>query len=101
MIAGKILKRFNAFGQNRHGGVPVQMALVFGAAGILAAVLMTPLLQESAQRYAGNDGYGVDQTLTGSIGPGQRYTIRKSVLSPEPEIFCGPSSSSSCGKARR
>ena len=67
----------------------MQMALAFGVVGIAAAVLLTPVLQDASDDVASNDPFGVDLTVTGSVARANRYVIRQSVLSAEPEIICG------------
>jgi Flp pilus assembly pilin Flp len=69
------------------GGASVQVALMFGAAGIAMALLAAPLVQGVAERHAATTG--VDTMATGSIQPAKRYTIRRSVLHGGEETLCG------------
>lgn len=75
--------------RDERGAAPIRMALIFSAAAIAGAVLLTPLLRDATQKIASSEAFGIDRTLTGSVRKADRYTIRQSVLSPEPVIICG------------
>ena len=75
------------FLRNEGGNASVQVAMIFGAAGIALALLGAPLMQGAAERFA--SGAYLDRTTTGSIAPASRYTVRRSVLHGGEEIVCG------------
>lgn len=89
------------FRHDRRGGLPMQMALIFGAVGVAAALLLAPALEETTRQYAADDGFGIDRTVTGSVRRAERYTIRRSVLSDRPEIICGRGAAPACGRDAR
>jgi hypothetical protein len=66
----------------------LRIALLFGAAAIAFALVAAPLADRSTRSLiAGNDE--LDTMSTGSIGaPGANYTIRRSVLQPNPKSVC-------------
>lgn len=53
----------------------LRAALLFGSAGVALALILSPI----ADRYS-KVSNRLDYTATGSIGQGERYTIRRSVL---------------------
>lgn len=66
----------------------LQIALLFGAIGVAVALLATPALDSAAKRYASSE-YGIDETVTGAIsGNNNKYIIRRSVLSADPQRIC-------------
>ena len=77
-------------------GIAMRFALVFGAIALGAAVLTAPLMQNAADLYAENRGFGIDRVLTGSIDKPERYTVRKSVLTQRTERICGVGNVYSC-----
>jgi hypothetical protein len=81
------------FIRDARGMAAMDTALWFGAVGLALAVFAAPLLDHAVQTYAQNRSFGIDRTLTGSVdGGGDRYTIRRSVLTEEPQILCRASS---------
>lgn len=72
-----------------QGWRPVHMALMFGAAAVAMALLLTPLFDRGSDSHFAN-AYNLDRTSTGSIAPRgtQVYTIRRSVLQPSPDSVC-------------
>ncbi len=75
------------FLRNECGSASVQVALVFGAAGIALALVGAPLMQGAGNRFA--SGASVDRTTTGAITTTNRYTVRRSVLHGGEEVVCG------------
>ncbi|MEO0328460.1 MAG: hypothetical protein AAF217_07650 [Pseudomonadota bacterium] len=67
------------FLRNRSGETSIRMALVFGMAVIVITIVATPMLDKTSRQYAGNFN-GIDNTITGSVKPVKRYTIRKTVM---------------------
>lgn len=72
-----------------HGWSSIHVALMFGAAAVAMALLLTPLFDRGAEGYVAQFG-DLDRTTTGSTSRGgtQVYTIRKSVLQPSPDSVC-------------
>jgi hypothetical protein len=69
----------------------LKVALLFAGAGVLSALILTPILTvDGSTRMAfAPDAY--DNIITGSIPaqrPGRAYTIRKSVLQDTPDSIC-------------
>jgi hypothetical protein len=63
----------------------LRIALLFGSAAVALALIAVPLLEgRVSDRPAG----GVDLMSTGSIGTGETYTIRRSVLQSSPDAVC-------------
>jgi hypothetical protein len=87
------------FVRHNGGGMTIQAALLFCAAGLALALLGAPAL-ESATTYliaARQDRQeGIDQTTTGSVPASGRYTIRKSVLWSSPQVVCETKGSPVC-----
>jgi Flp pilus assembly pilin Flp len=76
------------FAGDERGGASVQAALLFGAVGVAMALLAAPMLQGAVERHASGDAFSLDSTTTGSIGQGNRYVVRRSVLSDTAERIC-------------
>lgn len=74
----------------------IKTAIVFAAIGMGLAVLVAPALHNSVSSYAQNHGGSIDRIQTGSVQRGDRYTIRKSVLSAGTEKICHNKHSSAC-----
>jgi hypothetical protein len=63
----------------------VRIALLFGSAAVALALIAVPLLEgRNSDRLAGD----IDSMSTGSIGRGEAYTIRRSVLQSSPDAVC-------------
>lgn len=89
--------------ENLVGGGALRSALAFGVLGLLAALILTPALDNSSVDIAASSDDdlpgGIDRTVTGSISPGTtpevappkgtvRYTIRRSVIQSNPSEPC-------------
>jgi hypothetical protein len=72
---------------------------LFGSAAAAMALIIVPILNEQAAKVAAQSVLpaGIDRTMTGSIkrdagnqphGAVQTYTVRKSVLQPNPSSVC-------------
>ncbi len=85
-----------SFLRDAGGGVAMQAALVFGAAGLALALIGPPLMENAGSRLIAARQGGIDRTTTGSVSTGGRYTIRKSVLSDTPQVVCGARVSRAC-----
>lgn len=74
------------------GGIgSLRIALLFGAAAVVLALILAPIAQNQAERLVYSSyPAGVDMMPTGTVG--QRgsgaYTIRRSVLQPSPNSVC-------------
>lgn len=69
----------------------LRVALLFGSAAIALALILTPIVQNQAERMvSSHPGAGLDRIATGSIG--QRdvnsYVVRRSVLQASPNAVC-------------
>lgn len=84
------------FMRDAGGGMAMQAALVFGAAGLALALVGPPLMESAGSRLVAARQGGIDRTTTGSVSTGGRYTIRKSVLSDTPQVVCGARVSRAC-----
>jgi hypothetical protein len=72
-------------GRQGSGMGALRIALLFGSAAVALALIAVPLLEgRSPDRLAS----GIDLMSTGSIGRGEIYTIRRSVLQPSPDAVC-------------
>ena len=83
-------------------GGAVRSALAFGALGLLAALILTPALDNGSVNVAASSSEDlpgdIDRTITGSISPAAappersrgtvRYTIRRSVIQSNPSEPC-------------
>lgn len=78
----------------------MQTALVFGAAALALALIGTPLMHSASIRFARDASPGIDRTITGSVRPAARFTIRRSVLSEGAEVLCESGSPQRCAAAR-
>lgn len=80
----RLIKLIRNFWVDQSGETAVQTTLIFSAAVILGAVLIVPMLNDSAKEYAYQTKYGIDPIQTSSTrtkkAPAKLYTIRKSVL---------------------
>ncbi|MEL4072855.1 hypothetical protein WKW50_22210 [Ochrobactrum sp. GPK 3] len=77
----------------------LRLVLLFGSAAAAMALIIVPILNEQAAKVAAQSVLpaGIDRTMTGSIkrdagnqphGAVQTYTVRKSVLQPNPSSVC-------------
>ncbi len=66
----------------------LRMALLFGSAAVGLALLVAPLAEREVRLALAPDAVGLDTTMTGSIGGGDAYIIRRSVLQPTPNSVC-------------
>ncbi|WP_394887099.1 hypothetical protein ACG873_20390 [Mesorhizobium sp. AaZ16] len=63
----------------------LRITLLFGSAAVALALIAVPLLEgRNSDRLAGD----IDLMSTGSIGRGETYTIRRSVLQSSPDAVC-------------
>ncbi|MBX3532294.1 MAG: hypothetical protein KF849_16940 [Rhizobiaceae bacterium] len=67
----------------------LRIALLFGAGAIAFALIAAPLAERSARTMVAGSG-GLDTMSTGAISgsAGGNYTIRRSVLQPNPNSVC-------------
>jgi hypothetical protein len=72
-----------------QGWSPIHVALMFGAAAVAMALLLTPVFDRGTEGYLASAD-NVDRMTTGSTARRgtQIYTIRKSVLQPSPDSEC-------------
>lgn len=73
-----------------QGWSPVHVALMFGAAAVAMALLLTPVFDRGTEGYLASAD-NLDRMTTGSTvrrGGPQVYTVRKSVLQPSPDSVC-------------
>lgn len=67
----------------------VHFALLFGSAAVALALILVPIADNySRPQLARNGMQGLDFTTTGSIGPSNTYTLRRSVLQASPDAVC-------------
>ena len=77
----------------------LRIVLLFGSAAVALALIIVPILNDQANKVAAQSVLpdGIDRTMTGSIrrdsnvqphAAGQTYTVRKSVLQPNPNAVC-------------
>lgn len=71
------------------GAGALRVALLFGSGAVAIALLIAPIMDGAAARYAANRP-DVDSMSTASVSPGSptRYTIRRSVLQPSRDSEC-------------
>lgn len=82
-------------GEQRDTGLtsnwsPIHVALMFGAAAVAMALLLTPVFDRGTEGYLASAD-NLDRMTTGSTvrrGGPQVYTIRKSVLQSSPDSVC-------------
>ena len=80
-----IYRILSVFHESQSGETSVQLAAFFSALAVVVALMSAPLLDKASQQYAENRAFGIDRVVTGSVDKTKRYTIRKSVLDPDPE----------------
>jgi hypothetical protein len=68
----------------------IRLTLLFGSAAVALALLAAPLLEKRSDqnRFTASSGPGMDYTTTGSIGNGEAFTVRRSVLQKSPDSVC-------------
>ena len=77
----------------------LRIVLLFGSAVVALALIIVPILNDQANKVAAQSVLpdGIDRTMTGSIkrdsnvqphAASQTYTVRKSVLQPNPNSVC-------------
>ncbi|UVK40339.1 hypothetical protein LHFGNBLO_001795 [Mesorhizobium sp. AR10] len=64
----------------------LRLTLLFGSAAVALALIATPLLDSQMRSQSSRDG--LDTMSTGSIGHRDTYTLRRSVLQPQPSSIC-------------
>ncbi|RLQ88579.1 hypothetical protein [Notoacmeibacter ruber] len=77
----------------------LRAALLFGTAGVMLALFLAPVAEKKAMQYAQRPQspafQNLDRISTGSVTSSPRsgttFILRRSVLSPLPEILCLPS----------
>jgi hypothetical protein len=63
----------------------LRVALLFGLMGIALALVVVPFAERRTGPLVAGE---IDMMTTGSIGPRDTYTIRRSVLQPSPDAIC-------------
>lgn len=67
----------------------LRVSLLFGSAAVALALLLAPWADSQSRRIAqGGVSNGLDFLSTGTAGGGNGYTIRRSVLQPQPRSVC-------------
>ncbi|TGQ70867.1 hypothetical protein EN829_000205 [Mesorhizobium sp. M00.F.Ca.ET.186.01.1.1] len=68
----------------------LRIALLFGSAAVALALIATPYLDSETRQQSARDYFpgGLDMTATGSISHRGTYTVRRSVLQPQPDSIC-------------
>lgn len=67
----------------------LRITLLFGSAAVALALIATPFLDNQTRSLSARDGFGgLDMATTGSIGHRETYTLRRSVLQPQPSSVC-------------
>ncbi|MBZ9961300.1 hypothetical protein [Mesorhizobium sp. BR1-1-14] len=67
----------------------LRVTLLFGSAAVALALIATPFLEsQTRSQSARNFASGLDMTATGSITRRDTYTVRRSVLQPQPDSVC-------------
>lgn len=95
-IAGDLHRSALRFAGDQHGGLAMRAALAFAAAGLALGLFGAPAMEMATTRLAENHVLDVDEVTTGSVTPASRYTIRKSVLSEQPQFLCDTRMSKAC-----
>ncbi|MCP1199947.1 hypothetical protein [Notoacmeibacter sp. MSK16QG-6] len=80
----------------RMGFGILRAALLFGTAGVMLALFLAPMADRKAKQYAQRQQpaalRNIDMISTGSVRStapnGNPYILRRSVLSPMPEVIC-------------
>ena len=67
----------------------LRITLLFGSAAVALALIATPFLDSQTRSLSARDGFGgLDMTATGSVSHRETYTLRRSVLQPQPSSVC-------------
>lgn len=67
----------------------LRVTLLFGSAGVALALILAPVAENYTKpQFARLGNGGIDFSTTGSIGPRNIYTVRRSVLQPSPDSIC-------------
>ncbi|MER9435984.1 hypothetical protein [Mesorhizobium sp. M0618] len=67
----------------------LRITLLFGSAAVALALIATPFLDSQTRSLSARDGLGgLDMAATGSISHRETYTLRRSVLQPQPSSVC-------------
>ncbi|KQU96256.1 hypothetical protein ASD99_25670 [Mesorhizobium sp. Root695] len=67
----------------------LRITLLFGSAAVALALIATPFLDSQTRSLSSRDDFagGLDMTATGSVHR-ETYTLRRSVLQPQPSSVC-------------
>ncbi len=76
-------------GANEGMGI-LRITLLFGSAAVALSLIAMSFLENQTRSQSAHDGFlsGLDRTATGSIGHHGTYTVRRSVLQPQPGSVC-------------
>ena len=67
----------------------LRIALLFGSAAVALALILAPIAENQTRSYAGTkQAFDIDDIATGSVGKGNIYTLRRSVLQSSPDAVC-------------
>lgn len=69
----------------------LRLTLLFGSAGVALTLILVPIADRHARdgTFASFQAPGIDLMSTGTVAPrGESYTIRRSVLQPDPASVC-------------
>lgn len=68
----------------------LRITLLFGSAAVALALIAAPLLDSQTRSLSARDDFasGLDMMATGSVSHRETYTVRRSVLQPEPSSVC-------------
>jgi len=68
----------------------LRITLLFGSAAVALALIATPFLDSQTRSLVARGDFpgGLDMTATGSISHRETYTVRRSVLQPQPSSIC-------------
>ncbi|TIN19823.1 MAG: hypothetical protein E5Y31_23780 [Mesorhizobium sp.] len=67
----------------------LRITLLFGSAAVALALIAIPFLDSQTRSLSVRDDLGgLDMTATGSLSHRETYTLRRSVLQPQPSSVC-------------
>lgn len=68
----------------------LRITLLFGSAAVALALIAAPFLDSQTRSLSARDDFAseLDMTATGSVSHRETYTVRRSVLQPEPSSVC-------------
>lgn len=67
----------------------LRITLLFGSAAVALALIATSFLDSQTRSLSARDDLaGLDMTATGSVNHRETYTLRRSVLQPQPSSIC-------------